>query len=93
MRPCAPARRATPGAAPGVLAADAPESDRDNPKGGLVNHEGTERNARQPRAVVVGGGLAGITAALQLAESGVHVTLLEAGPGSAASPSPSAGAT
>ncbi|MFI8766420.1 hydroxysqualene dehydroxylase HpnE [Streptomyces sp. NPDC053792] len=35
---------------------------------------------RQPRAVVVGGGLAGITAALQLAESGVHVTLLEGRP-------------
>ncbi|MEU3918529.1 hydroxysqualene dehydroxylase HpnE [Streptomyces sp. NPDC029004] len=32
---------------------------------------------RSPRAVVVGGGLAGITAALQLAEAGTSVTLVE----------------
>ncbi|MFF3323861.1 hydroxysqualene dehydroxylase HpnE [Streptomyces sp. NPDC002889] len=31
-------------------------------------------------AVVVGGGLAGVTAALQLADAGVHVTLLESRP-------------
>jgi uncharacterized protein with NAD-binding domain and iron-sulfur cluster len=33
-----------------------------------------------PRVVVIGGGLAGITAAIALAESGAHVTLLEARP-------------
>ncbi|MFI2733784.1 hydroxysqualene dehydroxylase HpnE [Streptomyces sp. NPDC018711] len=40
------------------------------------------RTGGDPRssAVVVGGGLAGITAALQLAESGVRVTLLEGRP-------------
>ncbi|GAA1250434.1 hydroxysqualene dehydroxylase HpnE [Kitasatospora nipponensis] len=36
--------------------------------------------AREHRAVVVGGGLAGITAALRLAEAGRRVTLLEARP-------------
>ncbi|WP_405564383.1 hydroxysqualene dehydroxylase HpnE [Streptomyces sp. NBC_01180] len=36
--------------------------------------------ARPTRAVVVGGGLAGITAALELAEAGVRVTLLEGRP-------------
>ncbi|WP_234104263.1 FAD-dependent oxidoreductase, partial [Streptomyces venezuelae] len=45
-----------------------------------MTHEGTERSTRQPHAVVVGGGLAGITAALQLAEAGVGVTLLEGRP-------------
>ncbi|MFI1654545.1 hydroxysqualene dehydroxylase HpnE [Streptomyces sp. NPDC020472] len=34
----------------------------------------------RPRAVVVGGGLAGVTTALRLAEGGVHVTLLEGRP-------------
>ena len=34
--------------------------------------------------VVVGGGLAGITAALRCADAGAEVTLLEAGRGSAA---------
>jgi squalene-associated FAD-dependent desaturase len=34
----------------------------------------------EPRVVVVGGGLAGITAAIALAESGARVTLLEARP-------------
>ncbi|WP_055600465.1 hydroxysqualene dehydroxylase HpnE [Streptomyces aureus] len=45
-----------------------------------MTHEGTEQHARKPHAVVVGGGLAGITAALQLAEAGVGVTLLEGRP-------------
>lgn len=44
-------------------------------------------------AVVVGGGLAGVTAALELADAGLRVTLLEGRPGSAASPSPSSAAT
>jgi phytoene dehydrogenase-like protein len=35
---------------------------------------------RRSTAVVVGGGLAGITAALSLADAGVHVTLLEGRP-------------
>ncbi|AZM50159.1 phytoene dehydrogenase [Streptomyces sp. WAC 06738] len=35
---------------------------------------------RRPRAVVVGGGLAGMTAAMGLADSGVDVTLLEGRP-------------
>lgn len=43
-------------------------------------------------AVVVGGGLAGVTAALALADAGVRVTLLEGRPGSAVSPSPSGAA-
>jgi uncharacterized protein with NAD-binding domain and iron-sulfur cluster len=36
--------------------------------------------AQDPRVVVIGGGLAGITAAIALAESGAQVTLLEARP-------------
>ncbi|MFJ9811807.1 hydroxysqualene dehydroxylase HpnE [Streptomyces sp. NPDC101158] len=40
----------------------------------------TGRGGRPPHAVVVGGGLAGVTSALQLAESGVRVTLLEGRP-------------
>lgn len=35
---------------------------------------------RRPRAVVVGGGLAGLTSALQLADAGLRVTLLEGRP-------------
>ena len=35
---------------------------------------------QEPRVVVIGGGLAGITAAIALAESGAQVTLLEARP-------------
>lgn len=38
------------------------------------------QDARQAHAVVVGGGLAGTTAALQLADAGVRVTLLEGRP-------------
>ena len=37
-------------------------------------------NARPPRVVVIGGGLAGITAAIALSEAGAAVTLLEARP-------------
>ena len=37
----------------------------------------TDDDMRSPHAVVVGGGLAGITAALQLAEAGTSVTLVE----------------
>ncbi|MFG3344397.1 hydroxysqualene dehydroxylase HpnE [Streptomyces sp. NPDC048018] len=40
----------------------------------------TGPGGRRPHAVVVGGGLAGVTSALQLAESGVRVTLLEGRP-------------
>ncbi|MFF7177750.1 hydroxysqualene dehydroxylase HpnE [Streptomyces sp. NPDC008121] len=40
----------------------------------------TARPGGQPHAVVVGGGLAGITTALRLAEAGVRVTLLEGRP-------------
>lgn len=38
------------------------------------------RNLRTSRAVVVGGGLAGVTAALRLADAGLDVTLLEGRP-------------
>ncbi|MFF3286664.1 hydroxysqualene dehydroxylase HpnE [Streptomyces sp. NPDC003023] len=37
-------------------------------------------DSRQAAAVVVGGGIAGVTAALQLADAGVRVTLLESRP-------------
>ncbi|MFE5298754.1 hydroxysqualene dehydroxylase HpnE [Streptomyces sp. NPDC056632] len=40
----------------------------------------TGHGGRRPHVVVVGGGLAGVTSALQLAESGVRVTLLEGRP-------------
>ncbi|MFF1839592.1 hydroxysqualene dehydroxylase HpnE [Streptomyces sp. NPDC058231] len=40
----------------------------------------TDRAARSSSAVVVGGGLAGITAALRLADAGLDVTLLEGRP-------------
>ncbi|MFI5530811.1 hydroxysqualene dehydroxylase HpnE [Kitasatospora sp. NPDC051853] len=40
----------------------------------------TARHDREPSAVVVGGGLAGITAALRLAEAGRRVTLVETRP-------------
>lgn len=49
-----------------------------------------EPRGRARRAVVLGGGLAGTTAALRLAEAGVETTLVETRPGWAASPSPSA---
>ncbi|MFF9143450.1 hydroxysqualene dehydroxylase HpnE [Streptomyces sp. NPDC055051] len=41
---------------------------------------GTPSDTTAPTAVVVGGGLAGVTAALQLADAGVGVTLLEGRP-------------
>ncbi|MEU5217519.1 hydroxysqualene dehydroxylase HpnE [Streptomyces sp. NPDC020807] len=41
---------------------------------------GTDGDTRQPHVVVVGGGLAGITSALQLSDAGVRVTLLEGRP-------------
>lgn len=44
-------------------------------------------------AVVVGGGLAGVTAALELADAGLRVTLLEGRPASAAWRSPSSAAS
>ncbi|MFB7511820.1 MULTISPECIES: hydroxysqualene dehydroxylase HpnE [unclassified Streptomyces] len=40
----------------------------------------TGAGERRPHAVVVGGGLAGVTSALQLADAGVRVTLLEGRP-------------
>ncbi|MDF6017522.1 hydroxysqualene dehydroxylase HpnE [Streptomyces sp. JH34] len=40
----------------------------------------TGRSSRSSRAVVVGGGLAGVTAALRLADAGLDVTLLEGRP-------------
>jgi len=40
----------------------------------------TDDEMRSQRAVVVGGGLAGVTAALQLADAGVSVTLVEGRP-------------
>ncbi|MGC5341722.1 hydroxysqualene dehydroxylase HpnE [Streptomyces sp. DT171] len=40
----------------------------------------TDEPARSSRAVVVGGGLAGVTAALRLADTGLDVTLLEGRP-------------
>ncbi|MER5554451.1 hydroxysqualene dehydroxylase HpnE [Streptomyces sp. NPDC002793] len=40
----------------------------------------TDRSLRASRAVVVGGGLAGVTAALRLADAGLAVTLLEGRP-------------
>jgi squalene-associated FAD-dependent desaturase len=45
---------------------------------GLPDADRTGR--RRSTAVVVGGGLAGVTAALSLADAGVHVTLLEGRP-------------
>jgi squalene synthase HpnD len=41
---------------------------------------GTARNGRPRRVVVIGGGLAGITAAIALRETGAEVTVLEARP-------------
>lgn len=50
-------------------------------------------DAARPAAVVVGGGLAGITTALRLAEADHRVTLVEGRPGWAAWPSPSSAAS
>ncbi|MGW0883678.1 hydroxysqualene dehydroxylase HpnE [Streptomyces sp. NPDC002671] len=51
-------------------------SDRSRPAGALADTQATAGRS----AVVVGGGLAGITAALALADAGVKVTLLEGRP-------------
>ncbi|MFF5452145.1 hydroxysqualene dehydroxylase HpnE [Streptomyces sp. NPDC012950] len=45
-----------------------------------MTQDATGRDARRPHAVVVGGGLAGTTAALRLADAGLRVTLLEGRP-------------
>lgn len=46
----------------------------------MTGHDHRARGSARRRAVVVGGGLAGTTAALRLADAGLQVTLLEAGP-------------
>ncbi|NTV21879.1 MAG: FAD-dependent oxidoreductase [Chlorobium limicola] len=48
--------------------------------GGSSNGDGAERLAREKNAVVVGGGLAGISSAIELARRGFRVTLVEASP-------------
>ncbi len=48
--------------------------------GGSSDGEGAERLAREKNAVVVGGGLAGISSAIELARRGFRVTLVEASP-------------
>ncbi|MEV5972358.1 hydroxysqualene dehydroxylase HpnE [Streptomyces sp. NPDC051921] len=53
-------------------------ADDSRPTGAAATRTG--HGGRRPHAVVVGGGLAGVTSALQLAESGVRVTLLEGRP-------------
>ncbi|MDT9689965.1 hydroxysqualene dehydroxylase HpnE [Streptomyces sp. P9(2023)] len=45
-----------------------------------MTERGTDRDGAASHAVVIGGGLAGVTAALQLADAGVRVTLLEGRP-------------
>ncbi|MEU8522999.1 hydroxysqualene dehydroxylase HpnE [Streptomyces sp. NBC_01216] len=47
---------------------------------GSARHPGAPAPGDRPHAVVVGGGLAGITTALRLADSGVRVTLLDGRP-------------
>jgi len=59
---------ATAGTAVSALAS--PDGDRRDADGGV----------RAPRVVVIGGGLAGITAAIALREAGIGVTLIEARP-------------
>jgi squalene-associated FAD-dependent desaturase len=86
--------RHRPPATAGRLAADATapavrqQDGRTEPAGreagvrtGREAEDGTGHgDGRRRHAVVVGGGLAGVTAALRLAESGVRVTLLEGRP-------------
>jgi carotenoid phi-ring synthase / carotenoid chi-ring synthase len=48
--------------------------------GGSSDGDGAERLAREKNAVVVGGGLAGISSAIELARRGFRVTLVEASP-------------
>lgn len=48
--------------------------------GGTSDGDGAERLAREKNAVVVGGGLAGISSAIELARRGFRVTLVEASP-------------
>ena len=50
----------------------------DGARSGHVTTDGPTGHGRE--AVVVGGGLAGVTAALALADAGVRVTLLEGRP-------------
>jgi len=46
----------------------------------LVNIESTPQDAVDKRAVVIGGGIAGIQAALDLANARIRVTLVEKSP-------------
>ncbi|MGP3966197.1 hydroxysqualene dehydroxylase HpnE [Streptomyces sp. 6N223] len=69
---------AHPATAPGPADPDGPDPDGPGPDGAVAARG--PRGARPPSAVVVGGGLAGITAALALADRGIGVTLVEARP-------------